>query len=604
MSTCNVLSRCLYGHHLLSSSSGVVIILYAESTLPAVKYHSCQIQKSSQGLSMLPRNRTANLPSNSVPMTAISHMVTGLVIPQTRHYKYSLCDLLQKLDCYQHCKIDGLSSQQQCYFLLAHYIQTFEQVALTLGGSFKKLRNLCSLCFEGRDSLIDVAVYNIGCVDTKVRNRVSESTCSSIEVHDSCLACQRIKSLIKHSEGKNVFEANTTCENGMLNLVVEHHSKGLTKKDEESFESTLNQAVYLGVDILRLMLTVRDVRTCTVYYFPSNDVFFGVVAIKLSFVVQLLQFQCTFEEISADKVENHIKSTIQCHQKNYLSVFKDLEHNGNNVRYNTAVWLEHDAIKEEILIVFRAHYFFHDWTSIKMTQYQSSSSFIFLLSSENGMHVFAKCPIYPRVNHTNIHSDLKNRMKTLSKTKQSTLMHSPVYNLLETVKFGGDKFFYLYPRLHGPLSREEAKKYLADFFCYTVDTLKLLHSLKYYHCDVRLENICFSIDNPFRAVLIDIDHFYDSEEKDWQKDFSDLSKKSCLYSADPSFDPNKTDWRQLGYTLVWILCPGSALTIHELELESFSDRLCKVENLTLSAATFWGVIITSLIQGEVYQLDE
>ena len=80
MSTCNVLSRCLYGHHLLSSSSGVVIILYAESTLPAVKYHSCQIQKSSQGLSMLPRNRTANLPSNSVQMTAISHMVTGLVI--------------------------------------------------------------------------------------------------------------------------------------------------------------------------------------------------------------------------------------------------------------------------------------------------------------------------------------------------------------------------------------------------------------------------------------------------------------------------------------------------------------------------------------------
>ena len=72
-----------------------------------------------------------------------------------------------------------------------------------------------------------------------------------------------------------------------------------------------------------------------------------MVVIRISFNVGHLQFQCEFEEIAADKVEEHITSTICGQTATCLSVLGKLS-NISHVRYNTAVRLDHHDIKEEI----------------------------------------------------------------------------------------------------------------------------------------------------------------------------------------------------------------------------------------------------------------
>ena len=539
------------------------------------------LAKSSFGISkaLLSRTQTAKLPENSLQMCSIRSLV-NLTVPNMVN-KYNLCELLPN-DCISNIRAFGLKSEQECYCVITHILWKSENIVLGYGRSVPMLDYLCTLC-TAQGSKPDISAYYSTSSSRKDDN-VSRSHCTPKDKsipYENCEVCRHISSMIKETQ----FQVYTNCNNGIIISAFEHHSKD--GDCVKSFCATIRQAAYIGIDILRVLLSYDDddhrVTNYTVYYFPTNDDFTCVVAITVTFNIMQLLFDCTCEILEKDKVAEHVETVI----KKQSPVCKYLLNSNCNEFYlNTIVRVDQGNMKNHLLTEFRSTSYFKQWKNMDILQYQSSSSFVFLLSSDD-QEVFAKWFVHM---HSTISAPTRHK-HIRDRVIEKKLDHSPVYDLLDTVIVCGREFL-IYPCLLGPLSRSDVKKCFTYFLNYTVTVLKDLHSLGYAHQDVRLENICF-VDNPIRAVLIDIDTVCFINER--SSISSEMAKESCLYAE--GFNPIQTDWRQLGCMAIWVLFEDEDImkgveTIHGIDLNAILTS-------DFSTKSVINGIIVELIKGKL-----
>ena len=104
----------------------------------------------------------------------------------------------------------------------------------------------------------------------------------------------------------------------------------------------------------------------------------------------------------------------------------------------------------------------------------------------------------------------------------------------------------------GPLSVENASLCLFDFVKQLSQVLITIHTKKVEHCDLRLENICFRLndDRSFKIVLIDFDLAkFTNKRGNWKEEFIQYNS-SCMYSNIEGVD--SVDFLQLGWMILWV----------------------------------------------------
>lgn len=521
-------------------------------------------------------------------MSSIKSLI-NVKIP-ARNEKYTFKDLFIP-HCYDVIKSLGLKSEQECYCLIAHLLEEKQNrdIVIGYGGCINKLKSLCSLC-TAPGSKPEVSAYYCATEDSK-KGKVSMSNCTpSTKIETECEVCKNLCSRIRFVKKSYQLQVNTSCD-GIIVSVFEHHSG----TDANAFEATIRQAIYIGVDILRLFLSYDDetnvVKCYTVYYFPNNSKSSCVVAITITFNILFLRFDCRCDILEKENVSTHVQTVVN----KQVQICKFLLGAKENMFYlNTILRVDQGEMKQALLNAFGSDSYFKKWNNLNILQYQSSSSFVFFLFSDDNddQQVFAKWRVHKHdaIDAVYKHSDIKQRL-----TKSSQNFPSPIYDYLATLMVCS-RPFVIYPRLLGPLSRSDVKQCFESFLYHAATALRDLHSLGCAHRDVRLENICFDI-NPFRAVLIDIDTVCTVEdESTCSSDNKEAAKQSCLYVEHFTF--KMTDWRQLGCMAIWVLlqdaeCLKNVTTIHDMKVDTILACL-EFRAITKS------VMISNLVIGKLY----
>ena len=134
--------------------------------------------------------------------------------------------------------------------------------------------------------------------------------------------------------------------------------------------------------------------------------------------------------------------------------------------------------------------------------------------------------------------------------------HTPIlthmFIHLQSITLTSQICMYKYQKVHFDcLTIVEARKCLQDLVSQACGALTVLHQCGFYHCDVRLENICF--DSNFAVKFIDMDrcHLVGTEATDYGP--------SCMYEI-KGMDQ---DWRQLAVLILWVVLEGTPSNYHK-----------------------------------------
>ena len=147
-----------------------------------------------------------------------------------------------------------------------------------------------------------------------------------------------------------------------------------------------------------------------------------------------------------------------------------------------------------------------------------------------------------------------------------------------------DSHLFVSPAMLGPLQYMNAKRSLFDFARLVKEALSSLHRLKWAHLDIRVPNVCFSLEGEdCKAVLIDMDRIKKSHSYI-------LPPFSGPYYQKPvSWQAEKLDWKQLGLTIKLFTRDEEDDFIEELISEGKLD-VCYCTR-TLSAHSLLGLLL-------------
>lgn len=150
--------------------------------------------------------------------------------------------------------------------------------------------------------------------------------------------------------------------------------------------------------------------------------------------------------------------------------------------------------------------------------------------------------------------------------RRQELFHSvlPIDHVIK-----GQCIFFKFHLCLPPLSRGQAKVYIAVLVCQVVNALNELHQAGLAHLDIRLENICFSPETQ-EALLIDLDR---CSLKDREAEYANVHGKSTMYSqpSGSSWKAFNLDWRQLGIMIKYILKDPPIDDYHSITVDSDDD---------------------------------
>ena len=97
---------------------------------------------------------------------------------------------------------------------------------------------------------------------------------------------------------------------------------------------------------------------------------------------------------------------------------------------------------------------------------------------------------------------------------------------------------------HYPMGQGEARECLHDLVIKVAIGIRDLHSHGWAHQDIKLDNICFTIE--YQSILIDLDRVCCVTAS------PAIYHGSCMYRT--GFTACQMDWMQLGWLAAWAYC--------------------------------------------------
>lgn len=294
---------------------------------------------------------------------------------------------------------------------------------------------------------------------------------------------------------------------GLLILILEVHSCG----KKASFANTIRKTILGLVDLLRYYSTFNQtVTSCKGLVVPKIGT--AKCAIEVTVEFQNFGFYYTLQEIPMDKFSETLKSVFQYN----LSKFEEVK----------------------LLTIDK----FHFYIKLPMATMEKFGKDCEQVASKEAI-MFRADDYYYKI------PVVQTDCLKLSYYCLFAPAHSELDNFITLTSIPDISAFRYLKVPHNPLSMEEAKLCLGDFVIKTKQALKILHGAGLYHCDVRLENICFKED--YTLTFIDMD----------RSTPPNLLSDDCVYPDSCMYDvrllrSGLMDWRQLSCIILWVITGG------------------------------------------------
>ena len=347
-----------------------------------------------------------------------------------------------------------------------------------------------------------------------------------------------------------------------------------TKND--SFEKSITKACHYSRALCRLKsinLDSNQEGVCFVFPSAFDDtvmkVQMAVVQVSCQWDYQFCRFSYTGKAIPLNELEQQIQSVIK--QQHSVEV---------TIRGDTKYLYKFSTQSSLTLGYFGYHYNF---------QYPSARSIV--LNVDDGCNQYVMKFVDSKA------------FKILEKLK-GKINHDSILHYFKHFDFDSNSNLsaLMYEMLEPPLTAMEAKKCLKDFIASLHTTLQAVHEeMKFEHCDLRLENICFRLhQDSYTIVLIDIEFGVFTNVDDWKCTLFPMSESSCLYRNISNV--KSVDYRQLGYMIVWVYRYGTEVVMQsgnkfEFKLNNHYHNLDKCGELAYERDEFVGKLITN---GELF----
>ena len=342
-----------------------------------------------------------------------------------------------------------------------------------------------------------------------------------------------------------------------------------------SFEKSITKACHYSRALCRLISIKEKDQEGMCFVLPSAsddtviDVQMAVIQVSCQWDYTRCRFSYAGKAIALDDLRPHIQSVIRQQQSVEVTISGDTKY----------------------LYKFGTHdlsYFGYRYNH----QYPSARSIVLNVSDTSSSNQFVLKFVDSKT--LTILQKLKKQI-----THDSILHYSRDFDFDK--RYNSNLSALMYEMLVPPLTAMEAKKCLKDFISLLYTTLQAVHELRFEHCDLRLENICFRrASGSYEVVLIDIDFSAFTNGK-WKSTLLSLSKLSCLYRDILNIE--SVDYHQLGYMIVWVYRYGTELvmprskTTTVFESNEHYHNMDLLGELAFDSDKFVGKLIT---KGELF----
>ena len=289
-----------------------------------------------------------------------------------------------------------------------------------------------------------------------------------------------------------------------------------------SMKQAVTKAIYCAADMIRfLRYSNKEFKNLIVFVLPKMSE--KLSAMKITVLWENLHFNCFLKVItSVEEVCHELMIGVKENRKNVPQLPECLE------KFPYLLPLSNDDLS-----------LFQEVGREDLNPVQLSSAFHIMVDDGSSIHKL-------------VFDETEWQALTMVEKARATQQIKHFIVPRSQLKLN-NKYIFTYLKVpHGPLSPDNAHRFLRTFVEKVNEALTELHGVGLSHLDVRLPNICF--DNEFNAVLIDVDR---SEECNVYPGISS-EMEGCMYQKpelllQKDFTGERLDYIQLGWMVAWIL---------------------------------------------------